>query len=203
MMWYLASHLSEMVRERGYELAEKNTLLIQIQEEKSRHMLRTAHELKAPFSAIEALAQFLLKGHCGALPYKATKVLYDITDRCRRLRNDIKEMLMLAYIRSVKRESLLWAELDLADVLTRCLGQIHPIAEECMIQFETNIKPTRVIAVEDQMQMLFENLLINAITYSHRGGLIHIQCNLNSEEAMVTIEDEGIGIQGDKLLKNF
>ena len=72
-----------------------------------------------------------------------------------------------------------------------------------MIQFETNIKPTRVIAVEDQMQMLFANLLLNAVIYSHKGGRIHIQCNLNSEKAMVTIEDKGIGIQGDKLPKIF
>ncbi|MBT4484588.1 MAG: hypothetical protein HOC71_13030 [Candidatus Latescibacteria bacterium] len=196
VIWYLASHLSALVRER-------NSLLIQIQEEKTRHMLRTTHELKAPFAAIDANAQILLKGYCGALPDKATKVIYGITARCRRLTNDIQEMLKLANLRSIKRESLQWAELDLANVLTQCLRQIHPIAEERMIQFEKNIKPTRVIAVEDQMQLLFANLLLNAVIYSHRGGRIHIQCNLNSGKAMVTIEDEGIGIQGDKLPKIF
>ncbi len=89
IVWYLASYLSKMVREREYELAETNKRLALVQKEKTRHMLRTTHELKAPFAAIDANIQLLLKGHCGVLPDKALEVLNRIFYRSRRLGNEL------------------------------------------------------------------------------------------------------------------
>ncbi len=64
VVWHLASRLSAMVRARDRELAQSNLRLVQAQQERMRHMLRTTHELKAPFAAIHANAQLLFGGHC-------------------------------------------------------------------------------------------------------------------------------------------
>ena len=57
IVWYLASHLSGMVRVREYELEEKNRCLKDAQEAKTKHMMRVTHELKSPFAAIDANVQ--------------------------------------------------------------------------------------------------------------------------------------------------
>ena len=98
VVWYFASHLSTMVRERDSQLDETNRRLVEAQREKSRHMLLTAHELKAPFAAIHANVHLLLHGHCGSLPTEATEALNRIAGRCRRLAAQIQEMLQLANI---------------------------------------------------------------------------------------------------------
>ena len=48
--------------------------------------------------------------------------------------------------------------------------------------------------------MLFDNLLSNAVAYSHRGGRVDVQCRLDTPTMMtVTVRDEGIGIPAEKL----
>ena len=54
IVWYPASHLAAIVREREFELAEINTRLTEAHEEKAKQMLRMTHELKAPFAALDA-----------------------------------------------------------------------------------------------------------------------------------------------------
>ncbi|MGD1002726.1 MAG: histidine kinase dimerization/phospho-acceptor domain-containing protein, partial [Candidatus Brocadiia bacterium] len=98
VVWYFASHLATMVRERDSQLDATNRRLVEAQREKSRHMLLTAHELKAPFAAIHANVHLLLHGHCGTLPTDATDALNRIAGRCRRLAAQIQEMLQLANI---------------------------------------------------------------------------------------------------------
>jgi signal transduction histidine kinase len=100
VVWFLASHLSGLVRGQEVELAEANRRLTLAQREKTRHMLRTTHELKAPFAAIAANAQLLLRGNCGVLPKEAAEVVQRIAARCRRLAVEIQEMLQLANLQS-------------------------------------------------------------------------------------------------------
>ena len=64
-VWYLASRLSNALRRRDEELSAINTRLEAATEERARHMLRTTHQLKAPFAAIHANTQLLLAGLCG------------------------------------------------------------------------------------------------------------------------------------------
>ena len=200
---YLTSHLSAMVRERDGELAETNRLLLEAQEEKTQHMLHTTHELKAPFSAIHANAQLLLKGHCGALPDEAHDVLRRIATRSQRLAAEIQQMLQLANLRS-KVETPPRVEVDLAEVLDWCIAQARARAAEREIAIEQGLRPARVLAVEDHMKMLLANLLSNALTYSHQGGRVRVECTPGAGNGpQVVIEDHGIGIPRDKLSHIF
>jgi signal transduction histidine kinase len=52
--------------------------------------------------------------------------------------------------------------------------------------------------------MLFMNLLANAVTYSHKGGEVHVSCRPGpNSEPIVTISDHGIGIPAEKLPRIF
>lgn len=204
VVWYLASQLSAMVRERDKELAETNRLLVEAQAERTRHMVRTTHELKAPFAAIDANAQLLLKGHCGALPDKAQTVVKQITARCRRLARQIQDMLQMTNLQAAGSESLHWVRLDLAEVLRWCAAQLEAVAKERGVALEEDLQPARVLAVEDQMKMLFSNLLSNAVSYSYRGGRVAVRCvPAEDEGAVVSIEDHGIGIPAEEQAKVF
>jgi two-component system phosphate regulon sensor histidine kinase PhoR len=174
VVWYLTSHLSERVRQRDEELAATNARLLEAQEEKTRHMLRTTHELKAPFAAIHANTHLLLKGHCGPLSPDARGVVERIARRAARLAHEIQEMLQLANLRSVREDSMVWAEHDVAEVLSWCVDQARSSAQERGVTVEADLAPARVRGVLDHLKMLFGNLLSNAIAYSHEGGRVRV-----------------------------
>ncbi len=203
-VWYLASRLSMMLRQRDSELADTNRRLVAAQEERSRHMLTTTHQLKAPFAAIHANAQLLVKGHCGVLPDEALEVVRRIVARCHRLAGEIQEMLQLANLSSNSQHRLRPAELDLLQVLRWCVEQIEPLAQERGIALDVDIQPARAAGVEDHLKMLFGNLLSNAVIYSYKGGRIRVRCSYDQlAGAVVTIGDEGIGIPAEKLFHIF
>jgi len=204
VIWYLTSKLSDKVRERDDELSDANRYLLLAQEAKAKHMLRTTHELKAPFAAIQANVQLLTKGYCGALPQEAMEVLDRVEQRCRRLTNEIQEMLQLANLRSAKIDALHWRKLNIADELNWSVQQIQPLAIEHHVKLELDIAPVFVYAVEEQLRMLFSNLLANAINYSYPDGEVRVTAKAGPNGgAEVSIRDHGIGIEPEKLTHIF
>jgi len=203
-VWYLTSHLSSMLRQRDFELDETNRRLMAAQEERSRHMLATTHQLKAPFAAIYSNAQLLLEGYCGDIPEQASQVIRRITSRCRRLTAEIQEMLQLANLSSISQQSFVGTKIVSTELLLWCMSQVDSIARDRGVVFKTNIRPVAMIGTEDHFKMLFVNLLSNAVIYSHKNGQVHICCfrGANSEP-VVTIADNGIGIPAKKLPRIF
>ena len=199
-VWYLASHLSSVVRQTDFELAETNRRLVAAQEERSRHMLVTTHQLKAPFAAIYSNAQLLERGYCGNVPDEAMQVIQRISARCRRLTAEIQEMLQLANLNSTSQDDLARTPIISSDLLLSCMSQVDPIAHEHGVTFKTDIRPVALVGAEDHFKMLLINLLSNAVVYSHKNGLVHIGCRGEPNgEAVITIADNGIGIAQDKL----
>ena len=204
VVWYLASHLSSMVRHRDYELAETNRRVVAACEERSRHMLTTTHQLKAPFAAIYSNAQLLLQGYCGEIPDEALQVIKRILLRCRRLTAEIQEMLQLANLSSMSLESLPRIRMVSTELLEWCISQVDCIAQEHGIVFKMDIRPVTLVGVEDHFKMLFVNLLSNAVIYSQRNGQVRISCKPGPNlEPVITITDNGIGIPADKLPRIF
>lgn len=203
VVWYLTSHLSAMVRGRELELGRANRRLTAAQQEKTRHMVRTTHELKAPFAAIAANAQLLLKGHCGPLPGAAKEVVERIASRCRRLGHEIHQMLQLANLQSPDERPAA-ASLDLVEVVQWGLAHMEAAAQERRVTMVVEAASVRVMGVEDHLKLLVVNVIANAVVYSHQGGTVRVRCGLEgSGNAAIVVEDNGIGIVAEKLPRIF
>ena len=204
VVWYLASHLSSMVRRRDFVLAQTNRRLIAAQEERSRHMLATTHQLKAPFAAIYSNAQLLQQGYCGQIPDEAVQVIKRISSRCRRLTAEIQKMLQLANLSSTSQATLPRTRIVSTDLLLWCISQVEPVAQERGVTFKADMRPVAMVGTEDHFKMLFVNLLSNAVVYSEKGGEVLISCHPGAHsEPIITISDQGIGIPAEKLPRIF
>jgi signal transduction histidine kinase len=200
VVWYLASRLSGLIRERDRELTETNERLAQVQAERAKHMLRTTHELKAPFAAIHANADLLLKGYCGDVPREARAVVERIATRCQRLAVEIQEMLNLAMLRSASETPLNRTQVRLDTVLKWCMAQVQVTARQRNVTLVAELAPIAITAVEGHLRLLFSNLLSNAVSYSHVGGRVEVACQRGeNQDPIVRIKDHGIGIPEDKL----
>jgi signal transduction histidine kinase len=203
VVWLLASRLSRLVRGQEVELAEANRRLTIAQQEKTRHMLRTTHELKAPFAAIAANAQLLLRGNCGVLPDAAAEVVRRIAARCRRLAVEIQEMLQLANLQSADEQPAA-VRLDLEEMAQWAIARVGATAQERRVTVSEDLAPAPIVAIEDHIKMLLTNIISNAVTYSTQGGIVRVRCGVAPPEGpVVEVEDEGIGIPAEKLPRIF
>ncbi|MCY2930685.1 MAG: HAMP domain-containing sensor histidine kinase [Planctomycetota bacterium] len=203
VVWYLAADLSGMVRRREDELAQANRRLLAAQAERSRHMLATTHQLKAPFAAIHASTQLLLQGYTGALPEEAVAIVERIAARSRRLANEIHEMLQLANLSSTGQKPPPLVRMDLGDLIAWAVMQVGPIAANQSITIETELVTAWLWSVEDHLKMVFANLLSNAVAYSRPGGRVWVKCGPGEPGPWASVADEGIGIPAAKLPRIF
>lgn len=204
IIWYLASGLAGRLRRREEELAVSNQRLQASGEERTRHMLQTTHQLKAPLAAIHANVQLLLGGYCGRLPEPALSVVGKVMERCVALAQQIQEMLQLANLRSEGQAPPAPAEVDLVAAMQTAVTAVEPTASRRGVRFVCDLHPVAVCLAEDHLRMLLDNLLSNAVNYSYAGGTVTVGCGPGpSPDAVVTVADQGIGIPADKLPKVF
>ena len=199
-VWYLASRLAGALRQREEELAAINRRLVAATEERARHMLRTTHQLKAPFAAIHANTQLLLGGFCGVIPDSAVAVVQKIAARSDMLSREIKEMLQLANLRSHAQDPPAPAAIDLRELIAGCVARFQPQAAQRNIRVEESLSPAHIRAAGDHVVMMIENLVSNAITYSQCGQTVSVSCEMMPDgRAAVVVRDQGIGIPAEKL----
>ncbi|MBE7500150.1 MAG: HAMP domain-containing histidine kinase [Verrucomicrobiales bacterium] len=200
VIWYLVSRLASTVRARDRALFVANGRLQASIEERSKHMLQTTHQLKAPFAAIHAQVQLLLEGYCGVLPAAATAVVEKISLRCRVLSRQVQEMLQLANLRSHGQTAPPARELALDHLIADVIQRVEPAAQQRGIGFDRQLEPVRLRGIEDHLTMLVDNLVVNAVTYSHDRGVVGVACRRESPGgAVLVVQDRGIGIPAEKL----
>ena len=203
-VWYLTSRLAALAWGQHVALAASNRRLVMAGRERVTHMLRTTHELKAPFAAIHANAQLLMRGHCGVLPEAAQSTVARIMQRCSRLSEEIKQMLQLANLQSKGQQDPESTSISLPDCLSQCLTRLRIMAEEHGVEIEEDLLPVSVFSVQDHLRMMFENLISNAIAYSHRGGTVKVTCGPSGTQgAEASVADQGIGIPQAKVPRIF
>ncbi len=203
-IWYLVSRIASQLRAREYQLAATNARLEASSQERARHMLQTTHQLKAPFAAIHANTQLLLGGYSGSLPEASRRLVERIAARARMLSQQIQEMLQLANLRSQAQSQHTVSLIQLHELLQAMVERFEPTATARGIQVESHLEPAQVRGVEDFVKMLCENLLSNAISYSHNDSAVQVSCSQEAGKgAQVTVRDSGIGIPSDKLPRIF
>jgi two-component system, OmpR family, phosphate regulon sensor histidine kinase PhoR len=199
-VWYLASRLSNALRRRDEELFAINRRLEASTEERAGHMLRTTHQLKAPFAAIHANTHLLLAGLCGALPREAIEVTEQIAARCEMLSRGITAMLQLSNLRSRAQSPPPVVPIDLAGVIRSCLAAMKPVAARRGIVFDEDLSAAPVRVVQDHAVMIIENIVSNAVAYSRDGQRVGVVSRARPDGAAeVAVRDSGIGIMPDKL----
>jgi len=204
VVWYLVSHLATAVRDRDLQLSLANERLVRADRERREHLLHTTHELKAPFAAMQSNVQLLLKGYCGELPEAARLVVDKIDARCRKLSDQIREMLQLANLKSEGARARPWERCDLSQLVRRAVDALRPTTGPRNIIITCELERVQVVGVRDQLEMLLANVVANAVHYSFPGGHVSVSCHAVADGAVeVVVSDQGIGIPQEKVAHIF
>ncbi|NJD53792.1 MAG: sensor histidine kinase [Candidatus Methanoperedens sp.] len=192
------------------DLEEKNTELIRANEElkkldnlKSDFISLVSHELKTPLSAIRTSAEFLDSEETVELEIKKEMLINIISnvDRLTRLINDILD---LSKIEAGKME-FHYEKVNVREIAKVSIENIRYLALKKNIEISTEIPEylSPVLADRDKLIIVLNNLLSNSLKFTNNGGRLIISAKEERDDVKIMVEDTGIGIDKDKVMKIF
>jgi signal transduction histidine kinase len=175
-----------------------------LDEMKSNLVATVSHELKAPLTSIRLVVHLLLEETVGSLIPKQTELLLDARENTERLLATINNLLDLT--RLERGEGKLQTRPEAPGELLQAAAEvIRPRAEDKGVEVEVDVPPDLPAVVVDAQRFghAVNNLLDNAITYTNRGGHIHLSATASPEAVVLTVSDTGIGIPSEFLPRVF
>jgi len=155
-----------------------------------------SHELKTPVTAIKGFAETLHEA-ADHRPEDARRFLEVIIRQADRLEAIVADLLTLASIEQGAGErSLDRQRVQVGRVLEAAAESCQFKAEARDMRFEITLEPELAAEVEATLiEQAVINLLDNAIKYSPDGSSIHLSGCREGEELVLSVRDEGCGIE--------
>jgi signal transduction histidine kinase len=162
-----------------------------------------SHELKAPLNAIEGYLRMMQEKQAGERIEDYTEQIDRSLQRVQGMRNLIMDLLDFTKIRLERKEEKI-QKVDLAAIASGAIVTVQPYAIQLEVTFNLDVKSDCVIMADpSDMEIIFNNLVSNAVKYNRRGGKVGITLDGNAKEIIVTVSDTGIGINLDEIENIF
>ncbi len=162
-----------------------------------------SHELKAPLNAIEGYLKMIRERQNGTKLEDYDIMIDRSLDRIKGMRSLILDMLDLTRVESGKAKRNI-TEVDLSLVARTAMDTMRPYAIQRDVKLNLhNNGPVMLQADAEEMEIIFNNLISNAIKYNKDGG--SVDCTIEQLEGCMNIRviDTGIGLSPVELEKIF
>ena len=189
-----AKRLNE-IEQHAVELARAKEELERLDQFKSQFILTITHELRSPVSGAQSLVRTLIKGLAGEVSDKQKDVLIRIENRLNNLSELVDDLLTLAETKSTNLEQPLQS-VDIDKILLNIVDtfSIEATQKGVQLKLRTTDGASTVLANENGLQKIFNNLIQNAIKYTPTGGEVIVEVKNNLQGVNVTVSDTGLGI---------
>lgn len=177
------------------------TELKRLEQIRKDFVANVSHELRTPVTSIKGFSETLLDG-----AYKDTDTLLSFLEivhtESNRLEMLINDLLDLSNVEQsgfeVKAQPT-----DMQAVIKRAVEMIQPKINEKSIGLKLETKPVTVFGDANRLIQVIMNLLINAVTYSGNNTEITIRLFIKENQAVIQVEDQGIGIASSEIGRLF
>lgn len=160
-----------------------------------------SHELGGPLTKISFATEILLSSPEQLSKPSAKNKVETIKRGADQMKHLLEDLLFLA--RTDAASPLVEPEKScvfLEELLHQLAEHFNTVAQNQEIEFQTNLHPDLVIKGDDsQLNRLFSNLLSNAFKYTTQGGRVVLSSYKSHNNAVISIEDTGIGINAQYL----
>ena len=177
--------------------------LRKLEELRKQFVTDISHEIKTPISVIRANSETL--SITGAIkdPNLSEKFLKSILNNSERLSEMLDDLLELEKI-EFGGLVLKIKKFNIRDQIQLVLDSQQALADAAGIKIINSIdNKISLKADKDSFTTIFSNLINNAIKYSKKGGLVQIEAIENTNAIIISISDNGVGIEKKYLDKVF
>lgn len=190
--------------EKAY--SQFNTMALELKKTKEEMVDFTnefAHEFKTPITAISGFSEYLLETGRDLETPERIEQLTMISEESKRLLNLSMNTLLLSKVDAMQvvdnKE-----EYDLAEQLRKCVIILSKPLDKKNIDLEMDEDLTLpYYGNEELLQQVWLNLLNNAIKFTSKNGRIEISGDSTEEGIIVSISDNGIGMDKKNMERIF
>jgi len=167
-----------------------------------------SHELKAPLNAIEGYLRMMQEGQLGDKISDYDQVIDRSLKRIKGMRGLILDLLDMTRIESGQKEKKI-EQINLKQFAQNAIDTAKPIAIQRDVEIELNAPDDLSYPADaTEMEIIFNNLISNAVKYNRDGGKVYCTISHNNDNESVTIEvrDTGIGMtqeESNRLFHDF
>lgn len=184
------------------ENAMAHDILRKVDQERAMFVRTVTHELRSPVVGAQSLLGVLLRNLVGELTPKQRDIIERLNRRMDSLLALINDLLAFAATKSVDQREPLSA-IPVKATLKQVMEKFDHQAEEKQITFNLDAceESLKVLATEEGLVRILDNLIGNAIKYTPKGGSVNVRLapDIQSNTAVITVSDTGIGIPADKI----
>ena len=165
-----------------------------------KFIANVSHDFRSPLTSVKGYTQALLDG---TIPYEMQNKYLDIilfeTERLSKLTSSLLELGQFEN-GSVPMDI---STFDINYEIKRCSAAFEQRCTEKQISIELTFeaKSLMVNADIDKIEQVIQNLLDNAVKFSHNNSVIEIHTARRNTKAFISVKDHGIGIPRDNINK--
>lgn len=193
----LAEKTSELlISMRQMEVA--NDDLEKVSRLKDDFMANLSHEIRTPLTSIIGFARLMLDyPDMKSSEQRAyMEIISEAGSALERLINDLMD------ISCIESDNLMVnvENINMNEVITKCVGKFKPMIAEKEQKLLTHLdnQPQKIYGDPAKLEQVVSNLLHNAIKFTGSGGTIDVLCKGLPQEVMVSVIDNGIGIEENR-----
>lgn len=172
-----------------------------LESQKDEFVAIASHELKTPLTSIKALNQILAQKMATEGNILFDSFFRKMDSQIIRMENLINDLLDVSRIRSGKLSYTL-NYFDLEQVVRNACEEITTIRKTHKIVINGAIKK-QVFGDKDRISQVITNILVNSIKYSPQANLIIVGMEETQKEAIISVQDFGIGITRENQKRIF
>jgi two-component system phosphate regulon sensor histidine kinase PhoR len=161
-----------------------------------------SHELRTPVTAIQGYAETLLRGHADG---ETSKQFLEIVHRqALRLGGLVEQLLALSELEARGRDDIAREKVALVAIAQHVAETVRGRAEQRNVRVTIEV-PKEAVALADPegVERALINLVDNAIKYGSDGGVVRIAGVCRGDTVVVTVSDDGPGIEKAHLPRLF
>jgi two-component system sensor histidine kinase/response regulator len=185
------------------DLLRSNEKLIKINADLDSFVYTASHDLKMPVSNMEGLLK-MLNSRLQEPDDKVKQVLEMLNKSVEQFKTTIHELLHIIKNQKAGKEEV--EEINCEEVLDEIKQSIKDVIESSNARFEVDFSNCPDIRLNRQeLKSIFYNLLTNAIKYKSpaRNPLIRIVVTKNDDEFILSVRDNGLGVDEESKSKMF
>lgn len=182
MLNYQKRELKIALDKLGEEVAYKNEFFAIV-----------SHELRTPLTSILAYARILNDDE--SLEPKTRDAVVEIESSASLLLEMVNNILTISK-HAAQKDELLLEPVDFVDLAGLVKKSLDPLAAAKDIELSSSVAPDVPLSLADweKLRRILENLVNNAIKYTHRGGRVVLAIAFDGTSIVMTVTDDGMGI---------
>lgn len=200
---YQLSKINEVQTRWLEELSESERSLKEMNKSKDKFFSIISHDLKSPFSSMVRYTEMMLREFEKLTPAEVREYIASLNRSTQHVYEFIEDLLEWSRIQT--------GRIDFQPMEYELSSQIKEVAylnsgslmkkNITLVNFIT--EKTTVFADENMVRSVLNNLISNALKFTHEGGTIELSLSLTDDFAEVSVKDNGIGMTDEQISELF